>query len=738
MTQLSETHRSVRPDWAGQWTTLAFTVTLILSAGLLFVVQPMFAKLALPLFGGSPAVWNTAMLFFQAALLCGYAYAHAIASYLSIRAQVILHVCLLIAALFALPIGLPRGWVPSPGTYPAFVLLGAMALAIGVPFLLVSATAPLLQNWYARSNAARSSDPYFLYAASNFGSFVALLAYPFVVEPTLRLGDQTFAWSFGFAGLMVLIAACGLATLAGAGEGEAPSAAGQAIDRAAAPVSLGERLHWIALAFVPSSLLLGTTTYITTDIAAVPLLWVLPLALYLLSFVIAFAAKPPLRHAWVVRVMPLAVASFPLLHGLLASFPIALVTIHLTLLFMLALMCHGELARLRPPSARLTEFYLLVSVGGVLGGFFNAIVAPLSFADVYEYPLAVMLACLLLPGFGRQPRPVIAVLAAIPVFVAALAAQSFEATTPIVTALGTGALVIAVYGTFEQPLRFGLAMGAILSAPFIWRAVDGTRLEQSRSFFGVHTVYTDATGRIYLMRHGTTLHGAQWVDPTRSREPLSYYSPRGPVAQLFGVLDPARFREVGIVGLGTGSLSCYRQPGQNWSYYEIDPTVIETALNARHFTFVKSCAPDSRMVLGDARLSLKGEPGGRYDLLVLDAFSSDAIPIHLLTREAFGIYFDKLREDGVLFVHFSNRHLDLTPVLANAAAAVGVEAVLQGFVPTRDEVKDWIVGAVWMALSRNQGVISRLKSEKGWQQVKPDLSIPLWSDDYSNILRVLK
>jgi hypothetical protein len=742
MTELAQAEGHIATETAAaRWRTPAFILTLMLSAGLLFVVQPMFAKLVLPLFGGTPAVWNTAMVFFQAALLAGYAYAHGIASHLSLRNQVMVHGVLLAAALLTMPIGLPLGWVPSPGTFPGFALIGAMALAIGVPFVLVSATAPLLQSWFAKASGARGEDPYFLYAASNFGSLLALIAYPLAVEPTLELGEQTAAWSAGFILLMALVIGCGLIALrarADAREDGRLARGPAAAADWAAPITMGQRLHWVALAFVPSSLLLGATTYITTDIASVPLLWVIPLTLYLLSFVIAFAAKPFPPHRWVVLATPYVIAVFLLLQSISGSTPLLLLTVHLTLMLVLALMCHGELARYRPPASQLTEFYLLVSVGGVLGGIFNALIAPLIFSDVYEYPLAIVFACLLLPGYGRQPRLLTAVLFGLVILAGALGLRFYDGGTYTTVFVGTGILAVLAFGAFPQPLRFGLAVGALLATPFIWRAIEGNRVEETRSFFGVHTVSKDATGKFHIMRHGTTLHGAQFIDPARHREPLTYYAKTGPIGDAFDVLDPGSLREVGVVGLGTGSTACYKQPGQNWTYFEIDPTVIETASSGRHFTFIPLCAPDARMVVGDARLSLVSEPDHHYDLLLLDAFSSDAIPVHLLTREAMALYLRKLSPTGLLLIHVSNRYLDLTGLVANLADEKGLRVFEQNSNPTDAEAADSISGAQWMAITRNEATISDLIGRKAWQVVHPDPEKPLWTDSYSNLIRILK
>ena len=713
----------------------AFTLTLVLSAGLLFAVQPMFAKMALPLFGGSPAVWNTSMLFFQAALLLGYGYAHWISSRLSVRQQVCVHAALLLAAMLALPIGIPSDWTPGRGDDPGLTLFWTMLLALGAPFVVVSATAPLLQSWFGKGALTRTDDPYFLYAASNFGSLTALLAYPVAIEPLLDLRDQSATWSGGFVLLIGFVVACGLATLVGAVAVDGQSKSGS---EAIAPISARRRLHWIALSFVPSSLLLSATTYITTDIAAVPLLWILPLALYLLSFVVTFARTPLPRHSWVLRITPYVVTLFLIASRFAVGNASLLLLVHLVLLFTLALMCHGELARRRPPSGNLTEFYLLMSLGGVLGGVFNAMIAPLLFNDLYEYPLAIVLACLLYPGtWDRRPGAAIGI--AIAVLAVALITEYFaDDMHKLVKVSVFGALGIVAFGCYRNPLRFGLAAAAIMSAPLLMRAVDGSIIEQERNFFGVYKIRVDAARDLYILSHGTTVHGAQHIGLDGPPEPIVYYSRRGPVGQLFASLDPASLREVGVVGLGAGSISCYRQPGQNWTFFEINPSIVAMAQSGRHFTFMKSCAPDARIVIGDARLSLESERSGRFDMLVLDAFSSDSIPVHLLTREAFKTYLDKLEPDGLLVIHVSNRYLNLVPAVANLGGEMHMKVLKRTFMPTSEEADRMITGATWMVLSKNAPLIARLASDTRWREIAPNPDFPTWTDSYSNIWSVLR
>jgi hypothetical protein len=736
MTELSQmtiiTAMPVRQAGRG---TVFFAGTLVISAALLFVVQPMFTKIMLPLFGGSPAVWNTAMLFFQAALLVGYAYAHWTAAHLPLLVQFAVHSTLMAITLLTLPIELPDGWGTNSSDLPVLSLIGIMVLAVGFPFAVVSSTAPLLQSWFARSRFRGATDPYFLYAASNAGSLTALLAYPLLVEPLFSVRDQSLAWTGGFFLLAALVVGCGLITLRIGSSVVAPARTDTA---AASRVSGRQRLKWIALSFVPSSLLLGVTTHITTDVAAIPLLWVIPLTLYLLSFVVAFSARSFLKHAWVLRSIPYIVILFVVMNGFALYNAVIILAIHLVLLFALALMCHGELTRNRPSTAHLTEFYLLMSLGGMLGGIFNSIVAPLVFTGVYEYPIAIALACLLCPGgdraklFGRDAAWVLGTLSA-----AVAIRYASRDSSEIITLLAQVCLAVFVFGWYTRPIRFGLAIGALLAAPYLY-TFDSTRLEQKRSFFGVYTIQQERAGAFLTLKHGTTLHGAQYNDPTRRREPLTYYSTVGPVGQFFAALEGDIIERIGVVGLGAGSVSCYRQSGQNWTFFEIDAGIIEMAHSGRHFTFLRDCAPNARMVVGDARLSLSAEPPKSFELLVLDAFSSDAIPVHLLTREAFSTYASRITPEGFLLVHISNRHLKLAPLVANLGAELGMTALVQKHQPSKDEAAQFVTPSEWVVLTRNVEGLARLAGDERWQELRPRSEAGVWTDDFSNLLGVLK
>ncbi|HSH61038.1 MAG TPA: fused MFS/spermidine synthase, partial [Acidimicrobiales bacterium] len=678
-----------------------FSFTLFVGSALLFAVQPMFAKMVLPTLGGTPATWITCMLFFQAALLAGYAYAHWFTRRLGSRRQAALHVALLVVPVVSLPITVPRGW-GSPAERPLWWLLGVLVVAVGLPFVAVATTAPLLQRWFAGTDHPHARDPYFLYRASNLGSVLALLSYPALVEPRLRLGIQGQVWAAGYVVLVVLVVLCAAALWRSAGRGVTGGPHEERIDHlvedcdgpAWGRLTQGRRLRWVAWSFLPSSLMLGVTTYITTDVAAVPLLWVVPLALYLLTFVVAFSRSSLPWFGLVVILQPLVLLELVFLVILGVTEPVGLLlALNLVVLFLSGLVCHGQLAKDRPHARHLTEFYLWVAVGGVLGGIFNALVAPLVFDSVAEYPLALVLACLLRPTPSDGPRSRdghggSAVNARDLGFPLVLGPSTFAALW-LASAAGArevparatvfAAALLACLVFSGRRLRLGLGVAVVVfvaTLPVGKRST--TTLYRQRSFFGVVQVEDDRSAGLRRLVHGNTTHGAQSTDPDRRREPLTYFSRGGPIGQALMELPGGEARSrVAVVGLGAGSLACYGEAGQRWTFYEIDPTVARVARDTRLFTFLRDCPPVTDVVLGDARLSLTREPNRHFDVLVVDAFNSDAIPVHLLTREALALYVDKLRDGGVLAVHITNRYLDLRPVLADLAADAGLAAFVR-------------------------------------------------------------
>ncbi len=726
-----------------------YALTICTSAALLFLVQPMFARMALPLLGGSPAVWNTAMVFFQSALLAGYAYAHGGAARLGVRRQAWLHLVVLLLPLAVLPIAIPGGWSPPTSGNPSWWLLGLMTVAVGLPFFAVSATSPLLQQWFAATGHRQAGDPYFLYAASNIGSMVALLSYPLFVEPHFHLAQQSHYWTWGYGLLVLLIAGCA-AWLWRPGNGGAARVAGAsaAIPRTSEKLTMQRRLHWVLLAFVPSSLMLGVTTYLSSDIAVVPLLWVIPLAIYLLSFILVFARREIIPRMLLTRAFPILLVALVMLFNMQAAEPIAgLMLLHLGTFFVAAMLCHGRLAADRPSAAHLTQFYLWMSVGGVLGGMFNALVAPMIFDSIAEYPLVLMLACvagLRAEGAAAVPAPVKdwvwpVVLGAAATALVMLVQGSRFRTDAAITGLLFGIPALVCYFFSRRPLRFALGIGAILLAGSFFQREKGTLLYAERSFFGVTRVMLDPTGRYHLLIHGLTLHGRQSLDPARRDEPLTYYSRSGPAGEVLALYGREARERIGAVGLGSGSLASYAQPGQSWIYYEIDPVVLKLAGDPRYFTFLHDSAAPPRVVLGDARLSLVAEPDAGFDLLLLDAFSSDAIPVHLVTREALALYLRKLAPGGRLAFHISNLHLDLEPVFANLARDAGLACLLRD--DTVISPEEYAAGkspSVWLVMARTPEDLAKLARDSRWQPARGNDRQAVWTDDYSSLLSVFR
>ena len=710
-----------------------FLFALIIFAGsfLLFVVQPLIARQALPLLGGAPAVWNSAMVVFQLLLLGGYAYAHLLTR-LTVRRQALVHAVLLGGAALTLPIGL----TDRNGFAAASPVLGVpllFAASIGPVFLLLSAQASLLQRWYADGPGGR--NPYRLYAVSNLGSFAGLAAYPLLIEPAMPLSAQRWAWSAGFLGVAFAIAFIVFDRRKAVQPDTGPASE-------SAPIPLTRKLLWIVLAAVPSGLILSTTTLLTTDLMAMPLLWVIPLALYLLSFPVAFSdhglwASVLSKLAPVLLVL---IGSLAMVSGGRIGLFIAIGM--LGLFFVLSVALHNRLYALRPPENRLTLFYLFVAIGGVTGGAFVAIVAPLLFDWIYEHVILLLAAALLLPAGRLVPLPRtlaksrVAGLAAMAVALGLCvwtirAVQSEQWATVLPLALGLMAIPILLIGArWAFAATFALLLLAFNGVAMVESSMSG---ERSRSYFGVYTVERAEDGTMRRLTHGTTMHGEQFLDPARRLQPTAYYGPTSGVGiALAAAPDDAR---IGIVGLGVGTLACYRKPGQEWTFFEIDPVVVQYSRNAT-FTFVQDCAPDARMVIGDARVELGSEPSGGYDALVLDAFSSDAIPLHLLTAEAFDTYDRVLAEDGVLLAHISNRFLDLAPAIAAIAREKGWATA------RRYDLESGDAGSAtseWIALARSPSRVEELRSSSPaeWDPM-PAPTAPVITDENASLLSLLR
>ncbi len=735
-----------------------FSGAMFVSATLLFLVQPMFTKMVLPLLGGTPAVWNTCMVFYQAALLAGYLYAHAATRVLGVRRQAVFHLVLLLPIILTLPIGMAQGWTPPAAGNPIPWLLMVLLVSVGLPFFVISTTAPMLQKWFAHTRHAAAQDPYFLYGASNLGSMLALLGYPLLVEPYLRLADQARVWAGGYGVLVGLITVCAVMlwrspaapTVDLSPRTMVPSPLVASSAPVANPLNVGRRLWWILLAFAPSSLLLGVTSYLSTDIAAVPLLWVVPLAIYLLTFVLVFSRKPILSHRLMVLlqpflVIPLAVLFFLRLEtGIWMLFPV-----HLAAFFLMAMVCHGELMKYRPGPSHLTEFYLWMSVGGVLGGLFNALVAPTTFQAVIEYPLVIVVACLLRPSLTSEVREPHSRLLdyllplALAVLLGGLVRILFESHSSLRV---MGIIILACLGGVycysfrHRPLRFGLGVGAIMLAGVLFIPAQGEALYTVRNFFGILQVKQDPEGHYHLLTHGTTLHGAQSLDPGRRREPLTYYHRTGPLGQLFAAYSGKDAKgQVAVIGLGTGTIACYGCRGQHFIFYEINPAVESIARNPRFFTFLEDCPAKVDIVLGDARLSLRQAPPSGYNLIILDAFSSDAIPIHLVTREALRLYLAKLKEGGILAFHISNNYLDLRPVLGKLASDAGLTCLEQtDQILSQAEKKGRKSPSDWVVMARKPEDLAKLAGDPRWLPLSGMSGGVVWTDDFSNILAVFK
>ncbi|MDY3557993.1 fused MFS/spermidine synthase [Gemmata sp. JC673] len=784
-----------------------YATTLFAGAALLFLVQPLVGKLLLPLVGGTPGVWNTCMVFFQSVLLVGYLYAHRSTGRLGVRRQALFHLLLLaaVAVSFKAAIavtGAPVPVVPSmlPDDQDSSVLMVAqlgltVGVAVGLPFLVLSTTSPLLQRWFAATGHPAARDPYFLYAASNAGSLLGLLAYPLLIEPRLALKHQQWVFAGGVMGYIGLVVACALTVVRG-GSREAPHEAGAGIGpeppAPVAPIAAPRVARWVMLAALPSSLLLGVTTHVSTDLAPVPLLWVVPLALYLVSFILVFARWPDGVHRFVGRVTPMLLLFVVLTLLTNAAEPLAVVgLLHMLAFFGVCLVCHGELAKDRPPAEHLTAFYFWMSLGGVIGGTFNALLAPILFSAVgmVEYPLALVLAAAVRPRSADPEErlkgadvALVLVLLALSVGLV-LAVQHLvrvpaepDAPDALTARLLRGGLMFglpgaAAFALVRKPARYALALAAILAAGAFDTGHFGETLHKERNFFGVIRVTRD--GKFVKLIHGTTLHGQQRADEPGPPRPMTYYHQKGPVGHLFASLPPERVKSVGVVGLGTGAVAAYARPGQKWTFYEIDPAVVRVARDTRYFRFLSECRGACDVVLGDARRHLTKPPDGCYDVIILDGFCSDAIPVHLLTREAIALYVSKLAPRGVIAMHVSNNHLDLPPLIRRLADDHSPKLAVRYChdVPLDAERADGKTDSQWMLLARAdadlapvldaarapapsplvQAVAAASASVAGveWTRPAPHTFLgqwreveledgPIWRDDFANLLRVWK
>lgn len=727
-----------------------FLLTILTGSFLLFLVQPMVARMALPRLGGAPAVWNSAMLVYQALLLGGYAYAHRL-SREAPRRQAMIHIALLLVAALWLPLGLASFQPPADGS-PIFWVPWLLIASIGPLFFAVAAQAPLMQRWYGF--AGNKGEPYALYAASNIGSFAGLIAYPLLVEPFMPLKGQNWLWTAIYALLVLAVAACARLLW----QTRSDLAPELAATRSKSSFGWKRRLYWIALAAIPSGLMLSTTTHLTTDLMAMPLVWVIPLGLYLLSFSIAFADNQRPAY-WISKTAPaVLMITGSVVFIIWGKAAINGLTASLSLLFVVAVALHNEMYRTRPDPSELTGFYLMMSLGGVVGGFFCAIVAPLVFDWTWEHPILILLAAIMLPqarliSLGEEqsfgPRGALILMSVLGGL--ALAAGIYSGVKmPIDGGAIKIVLAIAIIfiGAIVAGYRFAFAcvVAALMFANGGWHNMEQTLAGvRERSYFGTYTINVSDSGSMRWLSHGTTMHGMQMLaEPTR---PISYYAKSSGVGIAMASAEElyGPNASIGVVGLGTGTLACYHKPGQSLQFYEIDPLMVDIARTKGVFSFIDRCAPDAKVVLGDARLTLADTPAGKFDILALDAFSSDSIPLHLLTKEAFAVYRKALKPDGLLLVHISNRYIDLNPVVAAEVKAGGWTAALRRDSPPEAAFARGERASQWIAMSPDAARLAQLTgpvAAKRGRYYQPDLWIELdapgktkrWTDDYASVL----
>lgn len=728
-----------------------FAATTFLSAFLLFAIQPMFAKMVLPVLGGSSSVWAVALLFFQAALLIGYGYAHVLIGYVPLKTSGFVHLGLALLALIALPVGLPDAWHEPPPGDPYLWQLGLFAVAVGLPFVAVAANAPLLQAWFAHSGHPHAKDPYFLYGASNLGSLLALLGYPFLFEPAFGLTALSLYWAGLYIVLVLAIAAC-FTLVRRRAEATVEAPVETEADEGAAP-TLRDRIGWCGLALVPAALLTAFTTHIATDIASAPLLWVLPLAIYLLTFVLAFQTRLPLPM-WLLLPVQLAVVIFALLELAQVKHDKWVLTsgAGVAAFFLAALVAHRTLFLDRPRARYLTEFYLWMSFGGVLGGLFAALIAPRLFAEVFEYPLLIALSLACRPGVFAQPKSTFRELAWIFAITAVglvlilrgpiLAAQNewtFNdwGATPVI------ALIFAVAAVaFWRHGARQLTAALMMFATVVILPSSVKRGQAQRSYYGVYRVSQSELGDYNVLTHGTTLHGAQRLRDDFGNlisdvTPGTYYYPGSPMAAAVKIVQArldadGELGRIGIVGLGAGSLACYSRKHEAWRFFEIDPVVVDIAAKSNHFTFLANCQPHLDVVIGDARLTMAKEPEDTFDLIIVDAFTSDAVPVHLMTAEALQLYAEKLTDKGIVVLHISNRYLDLDSVLG---ATLPLVPGLKGLIVSDDEADgSYAQNTSTIAVfAKDQAALDPFRSLHGAQDFHPGGLAP-WTDDASDIL----
>lgn len=717
-----------------------FAAAVFVAAALVFLVQPMAAKRLLPLFGGSPGVWNASVVFFQLVLLAGYALSHLMFRVLPLRRQVLVQLGIAASVLLVQPFALAA---ELPGTWPpAGRILLILAVSVGLPYLSVTTASPVLQRWYAELRAPGSEDPYFLYVASNAGSLFGLLAFPVIVEPRISTTGQATAWMVGYVAYIATLGICALLLLrVRRGGSRVPpavlaSAGGEVIGNL-------RRLRWVLVAALPSSLMLGVTNHVTTDVANAPLLWIVPLALYLLSFIVTFGRRwrvdVPLASHWagmaviVIVLMQLGAVALPSLWR---------IALHLVAMFVGAVLAHAWLHRDRPQPSQLTLFYLLLSTGGVIGGAFTALLAPALFDRVVEYPLLLApLLALRIATYpsARFPRSRTVEVGLAFVLVVAVAFPPLrERLFALPESSVRDSLVIAGILVVLALGRWGLTFAAAGLLAFAAIHTPREPLHRERNFFGVLRV--EAEGDLVRLHHGTTLHGSQFRDARRRGRPTTYYSRPGPLGDVFERLQQEReFATIGVIGLGAGTVAAYGRQDQTIAFYEIDPAVVRIARNPELFTYLRQSAARIEVVEGDARLRIAEAEDGTYDLMVLDAYSSDAIPVHLLTVEAVELYLRKLAEGGVMAVHVSSRYIDVPAVVAAIAGRLDLRGAYRADpATTREHSLSAASPSVWIVLARQRERLLPLFETGNWWELAPVSRAEPWTDRHSAIVDVLR
>jgi hypothetical protein len=724
--------------------------TLFLSAFLLFSVQPFFAKMVLPRLGGSPAVWSVAMVFFQSVLLAGYGYAHFLTKRLSLGTSVFVHLIVLALAAYSLPISIPDGWQRPPLDGQSFWLIGLFCVAVGLPFFAVSANGPLLQAWFAKTGHPHARDPYFLYGASNIGSFASLILFVVLIEPLADLRQQGQLWTIGFLGLMAMIAACGfLAVVLGKAEGNTSQELPMDVVATDARTVWRDRLLWTAYAFLPSALLVAVTAHVSTDVAAAPFLWIAPLALFLLTFVIVFQKKPIISHGNVERLMPVMVIGLLFITLNPLQMPILLqITLHYLTFFAVALCAHGAIAARRPDVSRLTEFYFAMSIGGVLGGIFASFVSMNIFSWIAEYPLLLIASLTLIPALRGQSSRNFLVASVIAAMAFSILLAMLDISGLIQTLsnhhtvfLINGVLCLsALYFLARRPIMVVMLCSGMFANTAIFLTYFLSTISE-RSFFGVVRIVDDSESGIRKFLHGTTLHGATRLSDLASGSgkplPLTYYTADGGITLAIEAARKnygGKLVKSGVIGVGAGSLACQFNNDEALDFYEIDPAVVRIAKDPKQFRFLSECGQNVRMIVGDGRIEVADVASNSYGTLVIDAFSSDSIPVHLMTREAIDLFMHKVDQDGLLVLHISNHQVELESVVAAIAQSLGLSARIGYFEPENSPATlGMAANSIVAVLARDKSALRHIDSDSRWRVAQAGTTTA-WTDGYSNLL----